>query len=195
MKAIYNDNLIVETRDDADQRNLHECWALQKVIEGKALVIGGGITPIKQNEPMHDGVSLWLAEDPTENAEIKLDIIPDMMDGYPIVKIICAPVCPDNEEETSSNPAEADSGQPAGNPVEAAPSVTTLTAAAREYISSMSEDEQIEHGHTVFSGKDQMLAALHTIDLLAAHDEEEARAAYFDFTDTNLSGMSFEFEG
>lgn len=72
MKAIYNDNLTIETRDDADQRNLHECWALQKVIEGKALVIGGGITPIKQNEPMHDGVSLWLAEDPTENAEIKI---------------------------------------------------------------------------------------------------------------------------
>lgn len=72
---------------------------------------------------------------------------------------------------------------------------TEYTAAAREYINSMSEDELIEHGHTVFSGKDQMLAALHTIDLLAAHDEEEARAVYFDFTDTNLSGMSFEFEG
>lgn len=154
MKAIYNDNLTIETRDDADQRNLHECWALQKVIEGKALVIGGGITPIKQNEPMHDGVSLWLAEDPTENAEIKLDIIPDMMDGYPIVKIICAPVCPDNEEETPSNPAEADNGQPAGNPVETAPSVTTLTAAAREYINNMTEDELIEHGHNEFNGKD-----------------------------------------
>ena len=195
MKAIYNDNLIVETRDDADQRNLHECWALQKVIEGKALVIGGGITPIKQNEPMHDGVSPWLAEDPTENAEIKLDIIPDMMDGYPIVKIICAPVCPDNEEETPSNPAEADSGQPAGNPVATAPSVTTLTAAAREYINNMTEDELIEHGHNEFNGKDQMIAALHTIDLLAAHDEEEARAAYFDFLDSNLSGMSFEIQG
>lgn len=76
-----------------------------------------------------------------------------------------------------------------------APSVTALTAAAREYISSMSEDELIEHGHNEFNGKDQMLAALHTIDLLAAHDEEEARAAYFDFMDNNLSGMSFEFEG
>lgn len=195
MKAIYNDNLIIETRDDADRRNLHECWALQKVIEGKALVIGGGITPIKQNEPMHDGVSLWLAEDPTEIAEIKLDVIPDMMDGYPIVKIICAPACPDNEEETPSNPAEADSSQPAGNPVETAPSVTALTASAREYISSMSEDELIEHGHAKFNGKDQMIAALHTIDLLAAHDEEEARAAYFDFMDNNLSGMSFKFEG
>ena len=179
MKAIYNDNLIIETRDDADQRNLHECWSLQKVIEGKALVIGGGITPIKQNEPMHDGVSLWLAEDPTENAEIKLNIIPDMMDGYPIVKIICAP-------------AEADSSQPVENPAKAAPSVTVLTEAAREYINNMTEGELIEHGHDKFNGKDQMTAALHTIDLLAAHNEEEARAAYFDFMDSNLAGMSFE---
>lgn len=76
-----------------------------------------------------------------------------------------------------------------------APSVTALTAAAREYISSMSEDELIEHGHAKFNGKDQMIAALHTIDLLAAHDEEEARAAYHDFLDNSMSGMSFEFEG
>ena len=91
MKAIYNDNLTIETRDDPGQRNLHECLALQKAVEGKSLVFGGGITPIKQSGSMHDGVCLWLAEDPTENAEIKLNIIPDMMDGHPIVKIVCAP--------------------------------------------------------------------------------------------------------
>lgn len=102
MKAIYNDNLTIETRDDLSKRNLRECWALQEVVEGKALVIGGGITPVKQNAPMHNGVSLWLAEDPTENAEVKLDIVPDMMDGFPIVKINCAPARPDDEEEAPS---------------------------------------------------------------------------------------------
>ena len=40
-----------------------------------------------------------------------------------------------------------------------------------------------------------MIAALHTIDLLAAYDEEEACAAYHDFLESNLSGMSFEFKG
>ena len=110
MKAIYNDNLTIETRDDLSKRNLRECWALQKVVEGKALVIGGGITPVKQNAPMHNGVSLWLAEDPTENAEIKLDIVPAMMDGFPIIKINCAPACPDDEEEAPSTPAN-DNGQ------------------------------------------------------------------------------------
>lgn len=102
MKAIHNDNLTIETRDDPNKRNLRECRALQEAVEGKALVIGGGITPVKQNAPMHDGVSLWLAEDPTENAEIKLDIVPDMMDGFPIVKINCAPARPDDEEEAPS---------------------------------------------------------------------------------------------
>lgn len=102
MKAIYNDNLTIETRDDPNKRNLRECRALQEAVEGKALVIGGGITPVKQNAPMHDGVSLWLAEDPTENAEVKLDIVPDMMDGFPIVKINCAPARPDDEEEAPS---------------------------------------------------------------------------------------------
>lgn len=95
-----------------------------------------------------------------------------------------------NEEE-----ALAEDNQPARKADEAAPSVTTLTAAAREYINNMTEDELIEHGHNEFNGKDQMIAALHTIDLLAAHDEEEARAAYFDFLENNLSGMNFEIQG
>lgn len=95
-----------------------------------------------------------------------------------------------NDEE-----APAEDNQPAGKADEAAPSVTALTAATREYINNMTEDELIEHGHNEFNGKDQMIAALYTIDLLAAHNEEEARAAYFDFLDINLSGMSFELKG
>lgn len=91
MKKIYNDNLTIETRDDPNKRNLSECRALQEVVEGKALIIGGGIVPINQDAPLHDGVSLYIAEDPTGMAETKVDIVPDMMDGYPIIKIHSVP--------------------------------------------------------------------------------------------------------
>lgn len=73
-----------------------------------------------------------------------------------------------------------------------APSVTKLTNAVREYIRQMSREDMKDFGHDPINGGDQMLAALHTIDQLAAHDEGEARAAYLDFLDCNLCGMSFE---
>lgn len=74
------------------------------------------------------------------------------------------------------------------------PSVTELTNAVREYIRQMSRKDMEDFGHDPINGGDQMLAALHTIDQLAAYDEEEARAAYFDFLDYNLCGMSFEIK-
>ena len=44
---------------------------------------------------------------------------------------------------------------------------TEYTASVREYINSLSENELIEYGHNEFDGKDQMFAALDTIDKLA----------------------------
>lgn len=67
---------------------------------------------------------------------------------------------------------------------------TEYTASVREYINSLSENELIEYGHNEFDGKDQMFAALDTVDKLAAHDEEAARTAYLEFMDSNLAGMS-----
>lgn len=69
-----------------------------------------------------------------------------------------------------------------------------MTAAAREYINNMTEDELIEHGHNEFNGKDQMIAALHTINVLATYNEAAAKRAYFCFMENNLSGMSFEIK-
>ncbi len=71
---------------------------------------------------------------------------------------------------------------------------TEYTAAAREYINNMTEDELIEHGHNEFNGKDQMIAALHTINVLATYNEAAAKQAYFCFMENNLSGMSFEIK-
>lgn len=59
---------------------------------------------------------------------------------------------------------------------------------------SLSENELIEYGHNEFDGKDQMFAALDTIDKLAAHSEEEARMAYLNFLEVNLCGFSTEFK-
>lgn len=58
----------------------------------------------------------------------------------------------------------------------------------------MTEDELIEHGHNEFNGKDQMIAALHTINVLATYNEAAAKRAYFCFMENNLSGMSFEIK-
>ncbi len=71
---------------------------------------------------------------------------------------------------------------------------TEYTASVREYINSLSENELIEYGHNEFDGKDQMFAALDTIDKLAAYDEEAARSAYQSFMEVNLGGTSIEFK-
>lgn len=71
---------------------------------------------------------------------------------------------------------------------------TEYTASVREYINSLSENELIEYGHNKFDGKDQMFAALDTIDKLAAYNEDEARMAYLNFLEVNLCGFSIEFK-
>ena len=66
------------------------------------------------------------------------------------------------------------------------------TLAAREHIAQMTGDQLAEFGHDPFSGKDQMTAALDTIDALAVYNEPAAWSAYSAFMDSNLSGMWFE---
>ena len=116
----------------------------------------------------HNGIELHFAPDADSAPAVVICIMPDVVNSTPVLSIHCRPY--DTHKTTE------------------------YTAAAREYINNMTEDELIEHGHNEFNGKDQMIAALHTIDLLAAHNEEEARTAYFDFLDNNLSGMSFEIK-
>ena len=117
-------------------------------------------------EDTSKGIELHFAPNADSVPAVVVCIMPDVVNNTPILSIHCRPY--DTHKTTE------------------------YTAAAREYINNMTEDELIEHGHNEFNGKDQMIAALHTIDLLAARDEEKASAAYFDFLDSNLSGMSFE---
>ena len=71
--------------------------------------------------------------------------------------------------------------------------VCEYTAAVREYIDMMKPEELEAFGHDEFSGPDQMLAALNTIDLLAEYDKNAAWKEYLNFMDCNLSGMSIQF--
>lgn len=171
MKAVYSEYLTIDTKPDTILDVSSPVWALQEVVRGKALVFGNGIVPLAPHLPLCKGIALRLSDTPENMPDTELQITPTLSkDGKPALCIDCHSYA------------------------EYSPSVTTLTAAAREYINNMTEDELIEHGHNEFSGKDQMIAALHTIDQLAAHDEEEARAAYFVFLGNNLSGMSFEIK-
>lgn len=70
--------------------------------------------------------------------------------------------------------------------------ITAYINTAREYIQKMNQEELQNFGHDAFNGKERMLAALNTIDKLAAYDWKAAQKAYLDFLECNLSGMNFE---
>ena len=71
--------------------------------------------------------------------------------------------------------------------------VQDYTAAVREHIDMMKPEELEAFGHDVFSGPEQMEAALDTIDKLAQYDRNTAWKAYLEFMDVNFSGMSIAF--
>lgn len=71
--------------------------------------------------------------------------------------------------------------------------VCEYTAAVREYIDMIKPEELEAFGHDAFSGPDQMMAALNTIDLLAKYDKNAAWKEYLNFMECNLSGMSIQF--
>ena len=56
----------------------------------------------------------------------------------------------------------------------------------------MTDKDLESFGHDICGGKEQMFAALDTIDHLAAYNNYQAWDAYIKFMESNLSGMSFE---
>lgn len=73
---------------------------------------------------------------------------------------------------------------------------TDYTASVRDYIMQTSAAELAkDFGHDECNGKEQMLAALRTIDLLAKYDEKAARQEYLSFMETNLAGMNIQLHG
>lgn len=62
----------------------------------------------------------------------------------------------------------------------------------REYLDTMKPEELESFGHDAFTGSEQMLAHLHTIDLLAKYDKRAAWSEYLEFMETNFSGLSIQ---
>ena len=73
---------------------------------------------------------------------------------------------------------------------------TDYTKSVYEYIMQTPAAELAkDFGHDEVNCKEQMFAALRTIDLLAKYDEKEARQEYLNFMETNLAGMSIQLHG
>lgn len=73
---------------------------------------------------------------------------------------------------------------------------TDYTASVSEYIVQTPAAELAkDFGHDETNCKEQMLAALRTIDLLAKYDEKAARQQYLNFMETNLAGMNIQLHG
>ena len=193
MKAEYNNTLTIETNNMDDHAALME---LQKVVEGKCLVYGGGITH-PEDSFLQDGVTLVLADDPTENGEIRLEIVPDMVAGSPVIKIHCTPC-----ETLDDTPADIVSSPTALERREMYKAkfqkpdfeLSDRIAATKEYVNAMSEKQLEEFGHDTLNGKDQMTAALDTIAQLAEYDQNAAQKAYCAFVDINLSGFWIDIQ-
>lgn len=165
------------------ETNVSALQTLNDAVRGKSLSYDA---PFYCKEGMHprDGVRLWLADKPEDGEDTEVCIMPTLSeDNKPVLAFYVHPWGDEPEEETADNlPA----------PVEQRPNTTDYVDAARHYIVNMNDKDLEAFGHDICNGKDQMFAALDTIDHLAAFNNYQAWDAYIQFMESNLSGMSFE---
>ena len=150
-----------------------------------------------------DGLSLRLADYPEEEDDTEIQILPILTaEGKPVLSIYCHPCGkPSSLANEMSSPADTVSHPTALERREMYKAkfqkpdfeLSDRIAAAKEYVNAMSEKQLEEFGHDTLDGKEQMIAALDTIDALAVYNEPAAWSAYSAFMDSNLSGMWFEF--
>ena len=94
-----------------------------------------------------------------------------------------------NHEDSAESPADTDTSTS-----EEAPNTLEYTKEAREFIAGLSRKELKDFGHDEINGADEMIVALHTIELLARYDNAAAWKCYQDFMEANLCGVSFKIE-
>lgn len=74
------------------------------------------------------------------------------------------------------------------------PNTLEYVAEARAFIAGLSRKELKDFGHDEINGADEMIVALHTIELLAQYNNAAAWECYGDFMESNLCGVSFKIE-
>lgn len=193
-------NSHVTVKSDANESALR---ILNNAVVGKSLSYDAPFYCEEGKDPC-DGLSIRLADDPEEEDDTEIQILPILTaEGKPVLSIYCHPCGkPDSLANETSSPADTVSHPTALERREMYKvqkkekhehKLTDYTLATREHIAQMTEDQLAEFGHDPFSGPEQMTAALDTIDALAVYNEPAAWSSYSAFMDSNLSGMWFEF--
>lgn len=168
-------DLDVTIKTESKESVLH---TLNAAVIGKSLSYDAPFY-CKEGEHPRNGVRLWLSNKPEEGDDTEVCITPTLdEDNKPVLAFYVHPW----GEESEEAPA----------PVEQYPNATDYVDAARQYIVSMTDNDLESFGHDICGGKEQMFAALDTIDHLAAYNNYQAWDAYIKFMESNLSGMSFE---
>ena len=193
-------NSHVTVKSDANESTLR---ILNNAVVGKSLSYDAPFYCEEGKDPC-DGLSIRLADDPEEEDDTEIQILPILTaEGKPVLSIYCHPCGkPSSLAKEEITPADTVSSPTALERREMYKAkfqkpdfeLSDRIAAAKEYVNAMSEKQLEEFGHDTLNGKDQMIAALDTIAQLAEYDQNAAQKAYCDFMDINLSGFWIDIQ-
>ena len=176
MEYNYNNTITISTSGPKNEMNAR--WALQNMLEGKALVYNECIKPLVGNRPLCEGVTLRLGDKPEQEADTEVFLVPGINDDGEAVLLIRCRSC---DEEMPLCENESLDEEPERSRVPA------YTRIVKGYIEQMGQEELEAIGLDEDSGRDHLLAALDTIDRLSTYNDEEAWDSYCDFMGRNFT--------
>lgn len=98
MKYDFNNTITIETA--GRENELSATWALQSVVEGKALVYSGCVASADKDKPICEGITLRLADKPERVEDTEICILPFLNDnGRAMLKVLCRSTGNDGTEE------------------------------------------------------------------------------------------------
>lgn len=88
MKYSYDETVMIKTA--GRENELSATWALQSVVEGKALVYSGCVASMDKDKPLCAGITLRLADKPERVEDTEICILPFLNDdGRAMLKVLC----------------------------------------------------------------------------------------------------------